>query len=426
MNFISQNKQYYFLFLIMFGLSISILFKELNILFFSSIEINSLIIFRLLVIIFSLLLLFNGKRIINYQIILISVLNLIFLINIFFENELIFNVNVFEYFRNYNIYADERLPFFQDKNKIILINLFNIVLPLLILSFVKINIDISVFINQSYKLCKIFITILSPLILFKFINYHFFTEIKNGYEGTFVNLHSLIYFLNIFFIILILKKYKYKNISNKEFIFLSGVIFFNFLLSTATINFMVCFGVFYIYIFFSQIAKKKILISIIILILIISSLVLYDIFFQLYLNQQNITEPFIHHEFYSGSMKQSVIFRFSIINLFLTEVKEFNYFFGNTIFINNIFTYPHNFILDIYICSGFLGLILFFIVLIKFLIKLRININQSNILFLLIFFQSIFFSSLSGFFFTNIILNISFAICLNLSKENDENIKYIS
>ena len=107
---------------------------------------------------------------------------------------------------------------------------------------------------------------------------------------------------------------------------------------------------------------------------------------------------------------------------FLTEVEKFNWFFGNNIFSKNLVIYPHNFLLDILLCTGLIGLIIFFIVNIKLITIVIKKKLYKNIFIYVIFIQSLIFSSLSGFFFVNIILNISFVAAFILSDVNEDRI----
>ena len=123
-----------------------------------------------------------------------------------------------------------------------------------------------------------------------------------------------------------------------------------------------------------------------------------------------------------GSLYNSIALRIAYIKLFLLDTIDLNYIYGSNIFSKNIYTYPHNFLIDIFICSGFFGLFLIGLLLVKInkIFKNK-NLYFSNFVFL-IFFQLLLFSLLSGFFFVNIELNILCAIILNLSNFKDEKI----
>ena len=105
------------------------------------------------------------------------------------------------------------------------------------------------------------------------------------------------------------------------------------------------------------------------------------------------------------------------IEYFLFYPDKLNILIGNNLFIDDIYTYPHNMFVDIYICTGVIGLLLIIIVLNEISKKIKFNFNQENNLLLIILIQSFIFSNLSGFLFTNIIFNTSLAACLCLFRE---------
>ena len=124
-----------------------------------------------------------------------------------------------------------------------------------------------------------------------------------------------------------------------------------------------------------------------------------------------------------GSLYNSLNIRISYIKLFLFDSDNINYIYGSNIFSEQIYTYPHNSLIDIFICSGFFGVIILFFLFYKLIDFYRVNYKFPLNFIILIFIQLSIFSLLSGFFFKNITLNILLAIMLNLSTLREEKIK---
>ena len=93
----------------------------------------------------------------------------------------------------------------------------------------------------------------------------------------------------------------------------------------------------------------------------------------------------------------------------------------NNIFSTQAATYPHNFFVDLVVCTGILGTALF-IFLVYYIIKNIKIFSIKKMFFLIVFIQSLIFSIFSGFLFTNIVFNISLAILLCFISEKDEKI----
>ena len=107
------------------------------------------------------------------------------------------------------------------------------------------------------------------------------------------------------------------------------------------------------------------------------------------------------------------------ITYYLFYTDKLNILIGNNLFINDIYTYPHNIFIDIFICTGLIGLLIISVILSQIIKKLKFNLNQNNIFIFIILIQSFIFSNFSGFLFTNIIFNTSLAACLCLVIEKD-------
>ena len=141
----------------------------------------------------------------------------------------------------------------------------------------------------------------------------------------------------------------------------------------------------------------------------------FILIFIIYLNVE--TNNMVH-----GSLYNSISLRIEYIKIFLFDFTNMNYFIGSNIFSEKIYTYPHNSLIDILVCSGFLGIAILFFVFFKLLNLIKFKYQYNYFFIYLIFVQLFIFSLLSGFFFKNIALNIVLAIMLNLSKLREEKI----
>lgn len=403
---INKNSQITFFLLIFYGLSFSIFFKELNLIFFKNFDLHFLTIYRVLIILFSFSILFSIKKKINFISLLLVFLNIIFLYNSFFGEKIYFKIDSKIFYHALNVKYDLVDIFFTSKNKILLINSLNILLPLLFLIFCKkLSFKIEEFKSLSIRICNLFLYSFSIFLIYKFILIKFeFIE----YQEAFINIHSLIYILNIYFLLIIdtIKKNRQKlNFQNIKNIFL---IFFCFLISGTSIHFLICLISLIIYF----INKKKYLIFFLILFFLLSLIFQNELF-----NNNNqilsIIDPIE-----PGTLLNSIYIRIMTIKYFLLYPENLNLILGNNIFVDNIYTYPHNFFIDILITTGLTGIIIIFLILVNFAINLKYNKNNNLFIFTLLF-QLFIFSNLSGFFFTNIILNIAFAASFCFLKEND-------
>ena len=410
-NNINKKSQIIFFFLIFYGLSFSIFLKELNLIFLKNFDLEFIVIYRLLIIIFSFALLYPAKYKINFLVLLLIFLNLIFIYNSFFGEKIQFSLDSKTFYNNINISYENIDEFFNSKNKIFLINFFNILLPLIALMlYKKSNFKIEEFKNKSLKICNFFLYLIFFFLIYKFVLIKL-QFIK--YSEAFINIHSLIYILNIHFLLIIdlVKKNKinlnYQNITN--IILIISCLF----LSGTSIHFFICLLTLIFY-FYKKI-KFLYFLSIMFILLILISF--NELFY--FKNEQLIS---IFDYFEPGTLANSVYVRIMNINYFLFYSENVNILLGNNIFVDNVYTYPHNIFVDIYICTGLVGIVIITLILLNFILKFK-NENKENLFILILVIQLFIFSNLSGFFFTNIIFNIALAAIFCFLKEKDSIIK---
>ena len=443
-NFFNKNSQIIFFFLIFYGLSISIFLKEINHIFFSNLDLKIMEIYRLLIILFSLAFFFTMNKKINMNVLLILSISLIFILNSFYGQQIKFDINIKEF---YHMIKFDNNSYFNNKFKVITINLFNVILPLIVFSFCKnFNFEIRKFKSISLKICKIFLYFISFLMIYKLMFSKFgyifydYTPVFNENNDinhflnhneqkvyletniTFINAHSLLLILDVYFILLIDKLFNKKE--NFSLINMTDIFFiiFCFLLSDTSIHLLICLLSFLIYIFYF---RKNINYQLIFffLILFITFLTLQNVFHSsslekfFDLNTNKISSPFEFTE--TGSFAFSIYVRMMHIKYFLIHSTNLNILVGNNIFAQNIYTYPHNLLVDILICSGFFGTLFFLFVVTKLLFLLKFRVDKNNFFFLNILIQSFIFSNLSGFFFTNTIFNIALAASFCFFSEKD-------
>ena len=123
----------------------------------------------------------------------------------------------------------------------------------------------------------------------------------------------------------------------------------------------------------------------------------------------------------SGTFLNSIFIRVKTIEYFLLYSTNLNFIIGNNIFSDQIALYPHNLIIDLIVCSGLIGLMIYSYFIIRILKNFKF-FTSDKLLLIFIFFQSLMLSLFSGFLFTNIIFNIALAICFCLVTEKDEKI----
>ena len=444
-NFFNKNSQIIFFFLILYGLSISIFLKEINYIFFSNLDLKILEIYRILIILFSLAFFFTMKKKVNLNIVLILLLSFIFIFNSFYGRDIKFDISNVEFYHMLNYETNSN--FFLQKFKAIIINLLNVILPLIVLSFCKnLNFEFQKFQSLSFKFCTIFLYLISILMIYKILyfkfghlllgytphldennNLQYFLNkdkeelIRNPYI-TFVNAHSLLLILDIYFIILIDRIFNKKEVINFKNISNIFLIFFCFFSSDTSLHFLICIISFTLYLLYF---KKETIYYFVFLILI---LFIIFVLFQEIFHSSSFTKSFKFNlmELITsveitkpGGFLFSLFIRIMHIKYFLFHSLDLNFLFGNNIFVQNIYTYPHNLLIDIFICSGLVGISLILFIFARLLFLLKNNINVNNFLFLNILIQSFIFSNLSGFFFTNTIFNIILAASFCFFREKD-------
>lgn len=415
-NYIVTNSNIYFFLLFIIGLPIALLIKEFNNFFFPRVNFNELIILRVLLVFFTISIFLVNKKKVNFLFLGLLSINIIYLITQNFGSNLEFEKNFFEFVRKIGISIDKEIyssndlkesstSFFLDKNKNLLINFFNITLPLIILSCIEFKLDKKIFktyliniVNKSFLFLLIILLIklfylkeIHVLSKFLFFDSSFFLK-TNPHLISFILGYTVI--LNIF--------EKKHEIKNKNIIRIIFAFFFLILISENLHLILTLSTIFIFFLVTKNVHKYKIYLFLF--------LILMTTF--LIFNFGNLDYKI------SGSILNSLYIRFEIINLFLTGSINFNFLFGNNIFIENIYTYPHNIFVDIYICTGFVGLFIFIFYLYRlFFIKMKQTFkpNFINILFIYNFLFSLF----SGFFFNNITLNILFAVIIIFSIEKE-------
>ena len=413
-----------FISFLIYGLSFAILLKELNLLFFNFQDIGIIYIYRGLIVIFSLVIFYKMEKKFNKWIFFFLLINIIFLYNFYFGKIIIFNINSWEYFFNLNYSFDKSLDasiLYSQKNKFLIINTFNVIFPLLVFVFIKrLNFEIYEFKSISSLICNSFALLLFIFLLIKYSQNLFAYSQNLPFKLNFINIHSMTYILNIHVLLFIDKFFNENEKINSTDLWISFTVFFMIILIGSLINILVISSSFLIYIFLFKKKFNYLLIFFILIILVLLLLIFNYIIVDFNLQVEKEARDYFKAP---GSYYGSIRIRFYTVLYFLTEVEKFNWFFGNNIFSKNLVIYPHNFLLDILLCTGLIGLIIFFIVNIK-LITIVIKKNKlfKNIFIYVIFIQSLIFSSLSGFFFVNIILNISFVAAFILSDVNEDRI----
>lgn len=401
--FLKNKQEIIFFSLIFYGLSFFLIIKEYLIISDFSIFYNFPILelYRVLIILISIFCLFVGKGIFNKYIFFLIVINIFFLYSSFFGEKINFVIpaEIFYQFRS----GEKIDTFFFEKNKIILINTFNIILPLIAVSFLDTSLEkLNKFKEYSLTICDILLILLVLLLSYK---YSFVLINLNAIEVFLINLHSTMYFLNIYFLILADKIFKKQEI-NIFIIIRILLIFYCFFIGDSILHPTICLLTFAIYFLLSK--KNK------------YALILFSLFFLIILTSNFFKLSFL--DFFtmkqhlinlkaSGTLIHSLLSRLEHIEFFLFWSTNLNFLIGNNIFTDQAYTYPHNLLVDILVTTGIIGLLIFIFVIFNLIVKIKENINSSNLFIFILFFQSFIFSCFSGFFFANIILNISCAAC---------------
>ena len=359
----------------------------------------------------------------NLFLLLFTFIHFLFFYNSIFGTEIKFSIDFRSFYKSISIMTDEIDPAFEDENKLIIINLFNILLPLIILSFCKnINFNINQFKYISIRLCNIFLYFIFFYLLFRYLfinlnSYSFIEVIKIEYlyflniKYEFINIHSMIYILNIHFLLIMDSFQNFKFKENKKNLINLILILICLLLSSTTIHLAICIVSAFVYLIYFGIKKKYLYF------LIFCSIFLFLISFTEFLHFNLNNNPFDY--LLSGSGLNSIYIRIMNIYFFLFYPINFNLFIGNNIFVDNIYTYPHNIFIDILINTGLVGLIIFLIIIVHLFIKIKINLSKNNFFILIILFQSFLFANLSGYLFSNIVFNSALALSiLTFQKKN--------
>ncbi len=411
---LNVNLELIFFLLLIYGLSFSIFIKELNFLFFDFFDFKIIYFYRSLIFLLSIIIFYRMKKKFNIWVFFIFLINVLFLINVFYGDLISFKTGSWNYFVELNYSFEEQTEnniLYSQKNKFILINLLNITLPLFVLSFMKtIGMEIIKFKITSKILCEIFTVCLFILIVFKSLeNFLSYTEINN-LKINFINPHMMLYILNINFLLILDKYFNQLDKLNKRDYLILILIFLSFFVTESLLHILICFLTLIIFLVISQKINLKSYLSILFFLLII--LVIFG--FNYSLSGFDISEP--------GTYLVSISIRISTLMYFLTETNNLNFFFGNNIFSKTLVTYPHNIFFDLVICTGIIGLTIFIYINIKLFIYLFKKKSAEILFFYSIFFQSFIFSNFSGFLFINIILNTTLAVSFILFKSKDDKI----
>lgn len=423
MNYRFRINNNFYLIFILVGLPISVLLKDYNLLILPNFNLELVKIYRLLLVLFTIYLLIKLKNTLNYPVLLLLMINLVFLYNQFLGPELIFTENLSAFLeKNTDLknIESEKINFEITKNNFLIINIFNIILPLTMFSFKKFSINIENFNLTIIKILKIYLLFFIILFMIKLFTFQYsliepkeilsiYKKIDNlfsnyimayklDFRGFFINPHLTNLPLSLFIIISLQNYFIEKNKNNLSYIIL---IFIILLLIKA---YLVLFTSIIIGTIISipHIKNKKLLYLIMIGLFVLLFTFLY----------------FQNFDTTTGSILGSIIIRFQIIYFYIFNIVNPNYLIGNNLLNSNLYTYPHNFIIDLYICTGVIGGSIFLVILSSIYNSSKFfNLNNSYLNIFL--FQSLFISLLSGFFFINIALNVMIALFLINFGESD-------
>ena len=423
MNYKFEISNNFYLILVIVGLPISVLLKDYNLLILPDFNLELVKIYRLLLVICNIYLLAKLKNTFNYQVLLLLMINLIFLYNQFLGPDLIFEENLatnLEKNTDLKNVEAQKINFEITKNNFLIINIFNIILPLVMLSFKKFSINIKNFKVTIIKILKIYLlffiilftiklfslrySLIEPIeihLIYQKIEYLFTNYImayKLDFRDFFINPHLVYLPLSLLVLLSLQNYFIEKNKNNLSYIILIFIILL--LIKAYLILFIsIIIG---IIISIPHIKNKKIL-----YLTMISFFVLLLIF--LYFQNFDTT---------TGSILGSIIIRFKIIYFYIFNIINPNYLIGNNLLNSNLYTYPHNFIIDLYICTGVIGGSIFLVIFNSIYNSSKFfHLNNSYLN--IILFQSLFISFLSGFFFNNIALNVLIALFLINFGESD-------
>lgn len=337
-------------------------------------------------------------------------IGLIFIFLIFYIN--IMTNNTFEvsnYLKSEYLYKQDSIgKFFEDRNKSILINFFNIFLIIILFTFKNIFIDFEHLKKIMQISCKIFLyfTLLIGVIWIiqeyvnktNSINYLIKDTFSN--DNFWINSHYISYIIIINFALFI-EEFSKKNLL-ATLAYTIFVISFKLHIAAYIMIFLLVFN------FVIRNYKLNIFILLIIFILTIFIPIFYY-FFENFLNFLNFS-----NFSYFKNFSLSITNRINIYEFYLANFKNINIFFGNSLFSPDIPTYPHNLVFDLLYSTGLVGLSIFLIVLFNILKRM---INSQNLFFINLFISFLMFSSLSGYFFFNIFLITAVLISFQFLKE---------
>jgi len=359
--------------------------------------------------IFALIIIFYIQKF-NKYIFSLLILNLLFFSNLFLSDPVIFNNNFLTFFREQftnTKYQIVQNSFFLDDNKIILISFFNIIFPLIALSFKEFKFDQNLIIKHYENIYKFYILILILLIAKIFLNliyvkdsvYNFFSW-NIFLKSYLTNYHLALLPISLYLVIRIYKKIFNEEIlklRDKVFLSISIFVLISFrgylqIVSILILTSIMTFYKFYLLNFKFYKIKENLFYFIFFLAIFLCLLILMIIM------ENNDFGFFI-----------SISYREVVYKYYLENFQNINLFFGNSLIKSLIWVSPHNFILDILYFSGISGLIFFIFSFYKFLSKYNL-INFISFYFLI---NCLF----SGFFFLNTALIILYAISFNVPKE---------
>jgi hypothetical protein len=419
--------EYYFVFLL-FLLPISALLKlyTVNIFFFKNF-LSSFIYLKIFFILYTILLFFFlEKKKFNSKILLLLILNFIFLCNVIFNNKIVFIENQSKYFYFLEYIDINTINITHLKSKIIINNLLLIMLPLLLFSFINLKLykfDIG---NILFKFSSSFIFFLIFYFFLLKIFYESDKSMEMTSENNLISPHS-IYLGIMYFIISLLNLIIFKKKKNLVLLFLLLITFIILYYLKAILILLISF----ICLAIALAIKKKIKGFLLIIVL---SPIIYIIFMLIinykFSNYFYLGDHSILHNLNTkggGKILYSLAIRVGLINFYFFEIDKLNVLIGSSIFTDNNFTYPHNILVDIFISTGFIGAIIFSIIILRLFNSLKKLINFPKFYLFILVFSAIYIHSIfSGFFFDNFQLNIILCIFLILEKFNDKKNSYKS
>lgn len=414
--------QSYLIFLIFFLPYATLIKLFLNKLFVINSFISPFIIFKIILILLSLILFFVLKKKFNKILILPIFLNIIFLYNVLNNNLIEFNINQSKYFYFLDLIDVSNLTIANLKYKIILNNLFLVILPLII--FLTREIKIKYF-NLNTKFVKISFVYIGLLFFYSIcllFKYGLVETTKLINENNLLSAHQIylgfLYF-NFSLIYLIFIKQTKIIISITVFIISLAVLF----LLKANLAFVLSILMFTAVIIFTKGYRNLILLITLIPFIYLSVIILMNYFFSytFYINDDSILHnPAGHGGF---DMMYSLGLRIALANFYIFDITNFNYISGLSVFNSKNLTYPHNLILDIFISTGILGLIIFLFIIFRIIKNIKLFMTLNEIQFLFLFFFLVYLHSIfSGYYFDNYILNILLSIFLILDNFKFKNI----